>query len=731
MRRTTRRIGPMTASAVVACLAIASCNGGGDDPVATDAPDDTAEPTDDGEEPADSTPTDDGETTDEPTAEPASEGDRMSVVDGGVVEPWSYVGWSATVDDTSVELDLGDWGGMILVAEELPGSYKEIGIVIADDVPVDDRGFLRVQLGDGFGSSYPVEVVEFEESDGSLRAVVPTVELLGGLGSFNTVTLSAADLYDVPSTIRIEEVYLVEGDPRDDLDLQIADHDATVDCVSEGLPISEHIYGFSRTLIDGDPSTFEMNPGSRRWGGNSTSRYNPEIGAWNLAYDYYWQNIDISGDELAHETFLRLNGENGVQSAMTVPMIGWVAKDDSSYTFPISVYGDQLDADPDNPDIGNGITLDGEEIEPPVQTTTSVAWTPADVAAWVTSMQEYAASRGEPEPFMYFLDNEPMLWYITHRDVSREPLGYDELLDRSIAYGSAIREAAPDALIAGPSVWGWPAYFYSAIDAEDDNFNDTPDRRAHGGVPLIEWYLQQMAAYEEETGVRLLDVLDIHFYPQDGSYPDGIDAEDRARRLRSTRSLWDGNYSEESWIDQPVDLIPRMQEWVDENYPGTKLSLGEYSFGAYQDITGGLAQAEALGRFGQNGLFSAYFWWEQSIFESPANTPVYWAFRAYRNYDGDGGRFGDISLPTDSKRPVSVFASADSERDENVLVLVNISDDEQLETGVELIGCDRSESVAYQYVGNPAGFEPVASSLEEDQLKITLPPYSITVVELR
>ena len=144
------------------------------------------------------------------------------------------------------------------------------------------------------------------------------------------------------------------------------------------------------------------------------------------------------------------------------------------------------------------------------------------------------------------------------------------------------------------AVWGWPAYFYSAIDAEDDNFNDTPDRRAHGGTPLLEWYLQQMAAHEAETGVRLLDVLDIHFYPQDGSYPDGIDAESRSRRLRSTRSLWDGNYSEESWIGQPVDLIPRMQKWVDDNYPGTKLSLGEYSFGAYQDITGGLAQAEAL-----------------------------------------------------------------------------------------------------------------------------------------
>ncbi len=720
-----RSIARRGAVALAACLIAASCSGGGGSSSSTTG-DDDEQSTD---EPADgSSGTDEGASG---TDAPAPEGDKVSIIDGGLVEPWDEFGWSATVTDTSVDLNLGDWGGLILVGGDPADEYRELGIVIDADVPVDGDEFLRIQLSNEIGSSFPVVVPELEEVDGTLRATVSTAELLGGVGVFDRVILSASDLFPDPSVIRIEEVFLIEGDPRADIEFAVADHEASVDCVSEPLPISEHIYGFSRTLIDGDPSTFEMNPASRRWGGNSTTRYNPDVGAWNIAHDYYWQNIDISGDEPAHETFVRLNGENGAQSAMTVPLVGWVAKDTESYTFPISVYGEQEDFDPDRPDIGNGVTPDGDLIDPPPPETTSIAWSPDDVGDWVRELIDYTGARGEDKPFMYFLDNEPMLWYITHRDVSPDPLGYDELLERSIAYGEAIREADPDALIAGPAVWGWPAYFFSAIDAEDDNFNDTPDRRAHDGIPLLEWYLQQMAAYEAETGVRLLDVLDIHYYPQDGSYPDGIDEGDRARRLRATRSLWDGNYSDESWIDQPVDLIPRMQEWVDENYPGTKLSLGEYSFGAYTDITGGLAQAEALGRFGQNGLFSAYFWWEQSIFDSPANTPVYWAFRAFRNYDGQGAEFGDLSLQTDSDRPVSVFASADSASDENVLVLVNISPDEQLETGIELIGCDRTESQAYQYIGNPTGFEPIGSSIAEDVLNVTLPPYSITVVELR
>ena len=46
----------------------------------------------------------------------------------------------------------------------------------------------------------------------------------------------------------------------------------------------------------------------------------------------------------------------------------------------------------------------------------------------------------------FALDNEPMLWNSTHRDVHPDPVTYDELLDRTIRYGSAVRAADPDAV---------------------------------------------------------------------------------------------------------------------------------------------------------------------------------------------------------------------------------------------------------------------------------------------
>jgi len=49
-------------------------------------------------------------------------------------------------------------------------------------------------------------------------------------------------------------------------------------------------------------------------------------------------------------------------------------------------------------------------------------------------------------------------------------------------------------------------------------------------------------------------------------------ASTQALRLRSTRSLWDPSYTDESWIGEPVRLVPRMHDWVSANYAGTKLA---------------------------------------------------------------------------------------------------------------------------------------------------------------
>jgi hypothetical protein len=329
----------------------------------------------------------------------------------------------------------------------------------------------------------------------------------------------------------------------------------------------------------------------------------------------------------------------------------------------------------------------------------------------------------------YILDNEPALWNDTHRDVHPNAVTYDELLEKTIAYGTAIRKADPDALIAGPAEWGWPGYLYSAADAQA-GFNVKPDRRAHDDVPLIEWYLQKLKAeHEAKTGVRVLDVLDLHYYPQAkgmGVGTDGqTDPDTNALRIRSTRARCGTRaILDESYVKEPVRLIPRMQEWVDKNYPGLKLSIGEYNFGAERHMSGGLALAEALGRFGQNGLYSAFYWTYP-----PENSPAFWAFRAFRNFDGQGATFQPLSLPAEAPRDTSAFASRSADGRVVTLVLLNFSPTDGFDASVNLKGCQApSAQRVFTFTGDPRGFAENATPVGK---AYRLPPYSITVVELQ
>jgi len=307
-----------------------------------------------------------------------------------------------------------------------------------------------------------------------------------------------------------------------------------LDCRVTGHPISSLIYG-----VGGDGAFWTTGATARRWGGNPTSRYNWELNTWNLASDWFFRNRGDSNG--SYDQFPQENRQHGVKTALTLPMLGWVAKDSTSYSFPVSVFGPQQFTAWDAIDAGNGIGRDGKPLTPEPPTRTSVPSTPESIQRWVHQIRDRDRTRGRSVD-QYILDNEPMLWNATHRDVHPEPATYDELLEKTIAYASAVRRADPEATIAGPAEWGWLAYHYSARDVAA-GVHLRPDRRLHGDVPLIPWYLRKIREHEKRTGARILDVLDVHFYPMGQGVGVGTNGETdsatAALRIRSTRSLWD------------------------------------------------------------------------------------------------------------------------------------------------------------------------------------------------
>ncbi len=451
----------------------------------------------------------------------------------------------------------------------------------------------------------------------------------------------------------------------------------SVDAAANRHAISPYIYGMN--FADENLAT-ELELPVRRWGGNSTTRYNWEMDANNHASDWYFENLpnDNSNpaalpDGSASDQFIEQDLRTNTATLLTVPLIGWTPKDRTrACGFSVSKYGAQQSTDPWMPDCGNGVRSDGTLITGNDPRDTSIAITPAFVQAWITYLMGKYGTASSGGVRFYDLDNEPELWDDTHRDVHPAPTSYDEMRDRSYAYAAVIKATDPAALTFGPVSWGWTAYFWSALDWAPGGawWNNPQDRLAHDNVPFVEWYLQQMRAYEQQQGARILDYLDLHYYPQASGValsPAG-NATTQALRLRSTRSLWDATYTDESWIAEPVQLLPRVREWVGADYPGTKLSISEYNWGALDNLNGALAQADVLGIFGREGLDVATLWAPPTSAQ-----PGAFAFRMYLNYDGARGRFGDTSVAAISgdQDQLAIYAAQATTSGALTLLIIN------------------------------------------------------------
>lgn len=368
---------------------------------------------------------------------------------------------------------------------------------------------------------------------------------------------------------------------------------------------------------------------------------------------------------------------------VTIPTIGWVAKVGPNRgklaSFSQAKYGPQTDNDKLYfPDAGNGVLKstgqsvtgnDPNDANVPADATFQQGWMQHLVGKWGT------ANNGGLR--YYLMDNEVSIWFATHRDV--HPVGptMDEIKNDIIDYGTKIKAADSSALVVGPEEWGWPAYFYSGFDqqwsGQHNNFNPAnyPDRTAHNGADYLPWVLDQVHVHDLQTGKRSLDVFTVHWYPQGAELnANGTDVSPSTQMLRnrSTRSLWDLNYTDQSWINSKVYLIPRIRGWVNQYYPGLQTGVTEYNWGAEAFINGATAQADVFGIFGREGLDMATRWTIPD-----ASTPTYKAMKLYRNYDGNKSTFGDISVADSVPDPDTLSSFAAVRARDNVLTVMVIN----------------------------------------------------------
>ncbi|MCB0212325.1 MAG: glycoside hydrolase family 44 protein [Anaerolineae bacterium] len=594
---------------------------------------------------------------------------------------------------------------------------------------------LQVKLADGNNNLINSPVAITLSPNVWTQIEIPLVDLLAGQTTISGIVWQEGK-GSIQPIFYIDDVSFVIGDYITPPTPSPGSGPAlTINVTLDQHPIDANIYGMN---FADEALAADLQLPVNRWGGNTTTRYNWQIDATNQAGDWFFMNTPNDNNNLsalpdgsASDKFIEANQATGTKTMLTVPMIGWTAKSRnrdcgfSAVQYPSQQAFDGVWG------CGNGLMPNGTAIIGNDPLDTSLAIDETFVNGWVNHVVERYGTPDVSGVQFYNLDNEPMLWHRTHPDVHPQPLGYDQLRNLTYQYGSAIKAADPNAKILGPVARGWTTYFYSALDQAggDDWWNNPPDRKAHGDIPLVEWYLWQMQQYELDTGVRLLDYLDLHYYPEAAgvALSDAGDEDIQARRLRSTRSLWDPTYIDESWIGEPITLIPRMKAWVEKRYPGTKLAITEYNWGALDDINGALAQADVLGIFGREGLDLATLW-------SPpqAHEPGAFAFRLYRNYDGHGSMFGDVSVSAESSDPTQLSIYAARRESDNILTVVVINKSSQNFTShLTLLGyTPASQAAVYRYsADNLNEIVRFTDPSVADEFTTDFPSYSMTLFE--
>lgn len=508
----------------------------------------------------------------------------------------------------------------------------------------------------------------------------------------------------------------------------------TVDANAARKPIDPRIYGvaFATTAELND-----LNATLNRSGGNAMTRHNWKLNTTNRGGDWFFQNFyDL--DDAARtapegqylDNLVLASKAGGAEPMITIPMIGWAPNTKNfGCSFMQQEFANQDEFDFWHPECGNG-KWGGARISDPE---------PQDLNMQVTStfwqelVQHFVARHGGAKDDgvkYYFTDNEASIWFGAHWDIAPVGVTMEDFRDRVIDYAGKVKDADPDALILGPEEWGWSGYIYSGYDMwyMDENgwTANPPDRVAHGGADYIPWLLGELKRNYSRTGRRPLDMITVHIYPQNGEFSNAVDATTQGERNRSTRQLWDPTYRDESWIQDYVQLIPRMKQWSATNFPNTPIGITEYNWGAETHMNGATAQADILGIFGREGLDLATRW-----VTPESGGAVYNAFKLYRNYDGARSTFGDVSIST-SGFDANTFAAYSALRSIDgamTLMLVNKSSTSSANVAVSLAGWTPG-AAAQVYRLSGAGTSittPAAQAVTTTGFSVTVPAQSITL----
>lgn len=332
--------------------------------------------------------------------------------------------------------------------------------------------------------------------------------------------------------------------------------------------------------------------------------------------------------------------------------------------------------------------------------------------------------------FQYWsMDNEMDIWNGTHSDLPLD-MDPDFLVSRYIDVAQKARAAWKDIKLTGPVVaneWQWCT---TGASEGKSGLGKGEDRN----YCWLEYFIKRISEEQKKSGVRLLDVFDIHWYPTEKTYAERVNWHrvffDTTYNYSGTNGMklvsgkWDNKQTKEY-------VFKRVNDWLNQYFGedhGITLGITETDIIDKDDpMTTALTYASWLGTFQDNGveIFTPWTWGDG----------MYETVHLFSRY----GHEARVQTSSSNDSLVSAYASVTSLVDSMTVIFVNRSEaaDQNVEVSLKDFDAADGNLDVYELSGLKGetfvshasnALKKKTASIAGGKISLILPAKSITVV---
>lgn len=324
--------------------------------------------------------------------------------------------------------------------------------------------------------------------------------------------------------------------------------------------------------------------------------------------------------------------------------------------------------------------------------------------------------------FLYWsMDNEADIWVGTHDDVMKDgQLPASEFMDKYIEVAKKARALFPEIKICGPvttSEWQWFKWGDESIRIDGKYYT------------WLEYFIKRCADEEKESGVRVLDVFDIHHYPYAPTHKDALQNHrifydegyvyPGANGIKTINGGWDNSQNKEY-------IFKRIEDWLDKHYGeghGITLALSEWSPGPDEPNLASVIYATHLGTFANHGVefFTPWNWF----------TGMWESLHLFSRY----AKGFSVSSSSTDENMVSAYTTVNESSDSMTVIIVNRDMNSEREVTVNINDFSTTDGAykTLQLSSLPASetFKSHArNALKSDEISVESNLFTVTVPAL-